>query len=308
MFWPSGAGNAARGISDVHLHSARRDRPTGESRYADLRQRDDRRCALQPALWHPHVQRVHLRLRHDFRQRLHPRPAEAAKCAFLGKTSEVHLLKPIDILPLRSDGIKSIADTGLSAVVVYDAADKYAGKIATPKLRPVSLAVHGNELYVADIYASRVRVFDRFNGKELRTIGQPMTENNGKGQLGGVMGIAIDNEGNLYANDVLGCRVQKFSPDGKFIYSIGSIGNHVGNFVRPKHMAVDSSGILYVVDNAFQNVQMFNDKGQMLMFFGAPGTHPGAMLEMPAGICTTDADVTTCSRKYGHPDFEVHGG
>ncbi|MGN6369243.1 MAG: hypothetical protein ACTHN5_13360 [Phycisphaerae bacterium] len=220
----------------------------------------------------------------------------------LGKGTEVSLLKPIDIA-VAPDGIKYVADTGLGAIVVYDANDKYAGKIVTPKLRPVSLAVHGNELYVADIYASRIRVYDRFNGKELRDIGQPLTVNNGKGQLGGVMGIAIDNEGNVYANDVLGCRVQKFTPDGKFVYSIGGIGDHPGNFVRPKHMAVDSSGILYVVDNAFQNVQMFNDKGQMLMFFGAPGTHPGAM-EMPVGICTTDSDVDLF-QKYSHPDFEV---
>src|SRR5579884_4259416 len=107
----------------------------------------------------------------------------------LGKTEDVHLLKPIDIA-VGPDGIKYVADTGLSAVVVYDATDKYAGKIMTPKLRPVSLAVKGDELYVADIYASRIRVFDRFNGKELRTIGEPLKENNGKGQLGGVMGLA----------------------------------------------------------------------------------------------------------------------
>ncbi|HUO09477.1 MAG TPA: hypothetical protein VM008_14305 [Phycisphaerae bacterium] len=220
----------------------------------------------------------------------------------IGKSTEMSLLKPIDIA-VAPDGIKYVADTGLSAVIVYDANDKYAGKIVTPKLRPVSLAIHDTELYVADMYASRIRVFDRFNGKELRTIGQSMTENSGKGQLGGVMGIALDKDGEIYANDVLGCRVQKFTPDGKFLFSIGGLGNRAGNFVRPKHMAVDSSGILYVVDNAFQNVQMFNDKGQMLMFFGAPGTHPGAM-QMPVGICTTDSDLDLF-QKYSHPDFEV---
>jgi tripartite motif-containing protein 2/3/tripartite motif-containing protein 71 len=161
----------------------------------------------------------------------------------LGKTGDIHLLKPIDIA-VAPDGIKYVADTGLAAIIVYDATDKYAGKIVSPKLRPVSVAIHGSELYVADIYASRVRVFDRFNGKELRTIGQSLVENNGKGQLGGVMGIAIDNDGNLFANDVLGCRVQKFTPDGKFVYSIGGLGDHPGNFVRPKLMTIDSSGIL----------------------------------------------------------------
>jgi DNA-binding beta-propeller fold protein YncE len=220
----------------------------------------------------------------------------------LGKTGTVTLLKPIDIA-VASDGIKYVADTGLGAIAVYDATDKYAGKIVTPHLRPVSIAVLGNELYVADIYASRVRVYDRFNGKELRTIGEPLAGQGGKGQLGGVMGIAVDSAGNVYANDVLGCRVQKFTPDGKWAYTIGGIGDRPGNFVRPKHMTVDSSGILYVVDNAFQNVQMFNDKGHMLMYFGAAGSHPGAM-EMPTGICTNDTDIDLF-QKFSHPAFEI---
>ena len=92
----------------------------------------------------------------------------------LGSTGEVRLLKPIDIA-VAPDGIKYVADTGYGAIVVFKADDTYAGRITVPKLRPVSLAVQGNELYVADIYACVIRVFDRFNGKELRTIGKPLT-------------------------------------------------------------------------------------------------------------------------------------
>src|SRR6185437_11852730 len=135
---------------------------------------------------------------------------------------------------------------------------------------------------------------------QVRTVGGP---GEGNGQLGGAIGITIDPQGNLLVNDFIGCRVQKFSPDGKFLASIGSIGDRPGNFVRPKLMAVDSTGILYVVDNAFQNVQMFNDKEQFLMFFGSAGAHPGNM-NSPAGICTSDSDLDLF-QQYAHPAFQL---
>jgi sugar lactone lactonase YvrE len=218
----------------------------------------------------------------------------------LGVGSERHLLKPID-LAIAPDGVKYIADTGHGAVMVYDGADKYAGRVSVPNLRPVSVAVRDNELYVSDIYASRVRVFNRFDGKALREIGEP--GGGGDGKFGGTMGLALDRAGELYVNDVVGCRVQKFSADGKFLSAFGGQGRNPGRFVRPKLMAVDSAGILYVVDNAFQNVQMFNDKGQMLMFFGGPGRFPGAM-SMPTGVCVSDTDFDLFA-KYVHPAFEA---
>ena len=223
----------------------------------------------------------------------------AKQVQVVGRTGPVTLAKPIDIA-VAPDGLQYVADTGLGAVVAFDAKEQYAGKITYPKMRPVSLAIHKNELYVSDIYGSCVRVFDRISGKELRTIGEP---GNKPGQLGGAMGVAVDNDGNVYINDVVGCRVQKFSHDGKFLSMVGGLGDRPGNFVRPKEMAVDSSGILYVVDNAFDNVQMFNDKGQMLMFFGGAGTHPGA-LDMPAGICVSDTGLDLFA-KYVNPAFDA---
>ena len=217
----------------------------------------------------------------------------------IGQEGDGRLSKPIDVA-VAPDGLRYVADTGLGSIVVFDDKDQYAGKISLPGMRPVSLAISQNELYVADMAASRVRVFDRMSGKELRTIGEPGA---GPGHMGGAMGVALDRQGNVYVNDVLGCRVQKFTRDGKFISSLGGVGDLPGLFVRPKHMAIDASGILYVVDNAFQNVQMFNEKSEMLMFFGAPGTHPGAM-DMPTGICVDDVDLELFA-SYVHPAFQA---
>ena len=218
----------------------------------------------------------------------------------LGAGGDGRLVKPIDIA-VADDETKYVADTGLNAIVVFDAQDQFVGKI-TPavKMRPVSLAVRKDEVFVADMLGSCVRVFDRFKGTELRQIGETGT---GEGKLGGVMGIALDAEGNIFINDVVGCRAQKFTLQGKFLWSVGGIGEHPGNLVRPKHMAVDSSGIMYVVDAAFQNVQMFNENGELLLYFGGAGVHPGAM-NMPTGICVSDKDLDLF-QKYVHPAFQA---
>jgi len=217
----------------------------------------------------------------------------------LGRTGQVTLVKPID-LEIAPDGMKYVADTGLGAIIVFDSTDRYAGRISVPDLRPVGVAVFENELFVSDLKGSKVRVFDRLTGKPLRTIGSVGA---GPGQIGCAMGVAVDRAGNVYVNDVIGCRVQKFTRDGKFIASLGGLGDYRGAFVRPKLMTVDSTGILYVVDEAFQNVQMFDDQRRLLLDFGKNGTHPGAM-DMPAGICVTDSDLDLFA-SYVHPAFQV---
>jgi sugar lactone lactonase YvrE len=222
----------------------------------------------------------------------------------LGVTGPVHLSKPIDIA-VAPDDVKYIADTGHGAVMVYDSSDKYAGRIAIPNMKPVSVAVRGDELYVSDMGRSAsdpttIRIFERFKGRPLRTIGQRGLEN---GQFGGSMGMALDQQGDVYVNDILGGRIQKFSPQGEFQWSIGKLGAQPGQFVRPKLMAVDSEGILYAVDGVFQNVQMFNAKGEFLMYFGGSGTFPGAM-DLPTGVCTSDTDLELFAQ-YVHPAFQA---
>lgn len=217
----------------------------------------------------------------------------------LGTKGAGQLSKPIDIA-VASDGTKYVADTAKNRVFVYDVNDNYVGAMGHPDLRPVSLAIRGNELLVANIKGSKIEIYDRATGKFVSTFGSKGIE---KGQLGGVFGISVDKAGNVYANDLIGCRVQKFSPDGEFLMTFGAPGRRPGTFARPKHMAVDSEGIIYVVDAAFQNVQLFNDKGQLLMDFGGPGDFPGNM-DMPAGIAVHEGDLDLF-QPYAHPDFKL---
>ena len=204
----------------------------------------------------------------------------------MGAVEAGKLIKPIAIA-IADDGFKYVADDVVGCIAVFNPDDRMVGQIGHEHFRPVCVAVHGNLLYATDYANNRIEVFDRTTGKSLRTIGVPGVK---KGQVVGPLGLAVDKDGFIYVDDVLGCRVQKFSPDGKQIGQFGSLGDIPGDFVRPKHIAVDSDGKIYVVDAAFANVQIFDRQFRPLMYFGTAGTHPGAM-EVPAGICVDEGDL-----------------
>jgi len=164
-------------------------------------------------------------------------------------------------IAIADDGTKYVADDQVQSIVVFDASDRYVRSFGHKDFRPVSVAIHGNELYAANYKASRIEVFDRTSGELLRTIGTPGKKH---GEMYGPLGVAVDNAGNVYVDDVINCRVQKFDASGKFVSTFGSQGDRPGAFTRPKHLAVDTDGVIYVVDAAFQNVQMFDKKYRTL--------------------------------------------
>jgi len=60
--------------------------------------------------------------------------------------------------------------------------------------------------------------------------------------------VAVDVGGNIYILDSGNCRIQKFSPEGKFLSSIGRKGQGPGEFGRPTSFDIDAKGFIYVVD------------------------------------------------------------
>jgi sugar lactone lactonase YvrE len=217
----------------------------------------------------------------------------------MGVSGEGKLSKPVDVA-VSPDGYKYVADTQRPAIFVFDPRDKFVRLIGQPDFRPVSLAVHGDGLYVCDFKNHQILVFHRHNGNLLRTIGKP---GQGPGELGGPLGIAVDPEGNVYVSEIVNCRLQKFAPDGKSLKTFGNRGDQPGTFTRPKHIALDGEGNLYVVDTAFQNVQVLNKDFKPLMAFGGHGNFPGYM-DLPAGIAVCESDVDLF-KEFVHPAFDA---
>ena len=217
----------------------------------------------------------------------------------VGVSGSMPLKRPVAVAA-ADDGELYVADSERGTILVYDSQERYSRAIGHPKLKPAGLAVYQDRLYVTDMASQLVDVYDRRTGNQTGTIGSVGDED---GQFRLPLGIAVDTKGDVYVADMMRCRVQKFSPDGKFISGFGSLGDFAGAFVRPKHIAVDSDGIVYVVDAAFQNVQMFDDKYHLLMHFGSAGDFPGSM-NLPAGICVTD-DSLDLMQGLIHPGFKA---
>ncbi len=215
----------------------------------------------------------------------------------VGVSGTTRLERPVAVA-VADDGFTYVADGVHSAVLTYDQNERFVRSITIPKLRPASMAVSADRLYVADMGRQQVLILDRNSGRELGAIGAVGDED---GQFRLPIGVSLDKAGNVYVADMMRCKVQKFTSDGTYISSVGEQGDHAGGFARPKHLAVDSDGILYVVDGGFQNVQMFDRDFKLLMHFGSAGEFPGAM-NLPVGVAVTDSGLEYFTDRM-HPGF-----
>jgi DNA-binding beta-propeller fold protein YncE len=71
----------------------------------------------------------------------------------------------------------------------------------------------------------------------------------------------------VYVADWRNDRIQKFSPEGKFLMKFGSHGSGDGQFNRPSDVAVDKDGDIYVADWDNDRLQMFDSGGNHLYTF-----------------------------------------
>ena len=198
------------------------------------------------------------------------------------------LRKPVNVA-VDVDAKRYVVDVGLKRVIVFDSHGKFVKAIGDPeKWSPTAVAIHNTELYVTDVTAGQVVVFDKETTVEVRRIG---TRGSADGQLFLPTNIAVAPSGHILVSDTGNFRVVEFDATGKFLRNLGSLGRAPGQFARPKGIAVDREGRMYVVDTAFENVQIFDAEGRLLMFFGFPGAGPGA-INLPADVAI-DYDNTS---------------
>ncbi len=138
------------------------------------------------------------------------------------------------------------------------------------------------QVYVADTWNHRVQEFDA-NGKFIRSwgstpVGQPES---GPGQFFGPRAIAVDSAGNVYVTDTGNKRVEKFSPDGKFLASYGGPGTGLGFFNEPVGIAVDRAGDFFVADTWNQRIEKFGPNFQPLMSWPVDGWTSKSVTDKP---------------------------
>jgi DNA-binding beta-propeller fold protein YncE len=70
----------------------------------------------------------------------------------------------------------------------------------------------------------------------------------GKGQFDAPTGIATDVNGNILVADTGNSRIEKFSPSGTFLSTLGVKGNDEVQLAAPNGIAIDGDGNIYVAD------------------------------------------------------------
>jgi DNA-binding beta-propeller fold protein YncE len=95
----------------------------------------------------------------------------------------------------------------------------------------------------------------------------------GKGQFDDPRGIAIDGAGNIFVADTSNARIQKFSPNGTFVTSMGTKGRGPGQLEAPTGIAIARTGKLYVADAGNHRVQKLAPDGTLIAEW--KGAEPG---------------------------------
>jgi sugar lactone lactonase YvrE len=86
----------------------------------------------------------------------------------------------------------------------------------------------------------------------------------GKGEFDFPRGIAADNNGNILVADTNNGRIQKFSPTGVFLASLGIKGTGYGQLGEPNGIAIDRAGNIYVADASNHRVQKLASDGTLI--------------------------------------------
>jgi DNA-binding beta-propeller fold protein YncE len=204
---------------------------------------------------------------------------------------------PIDIA-IDKKGNIFVTDSKEAVIKVFkDRGKTYIREIGRGILnRPTGIAVNEKtgELLVVDTLASEILRYDLHSYRLKGMIGR---EGSDTGIFHYPTNIFVSRDGHIFVSDSLNCRIQIFTPEGKFLNAFGKSGDSPGYFARPRGVAVDSDGNIYVVDALFDNVQIFDKEGRLLMDFGSSG-HGDGEFWLPSGIFIDSDDRIYVSDSY----------
>jgi DNA-binding beta-propeller fold protein YncE len=188
-------------------------------------------------------------------------------------------------------------------VTVYDAAGKPAGVWGRSGSGPGEFSWPGGiavgpdgSVYVADETNHRIQRFT----PEGRLLGMWGEYGTGPGQFGGneprgsrtggPQMLAVDRAGgDVYSTEGSVCRVQKFTADGRYLWSWvnassgpGGFGGRPRNLQGPIGICLDRDERLWITSTN-NRVQQFTTAGRYLRGFGKTGTGPGEFMT-PHGL------------------------
>jgi DNA-binding beta-propeller fold protein YncE len=137
-------------------------------------------------------------------------------------------------------------------------------------MMPYGIAVDSQgRVLVADTRERVVHVFDA-ERRKYKSFHPPDRE-----PFAAPIAIDTDAAGKIYVSDSVRARIFIFTPDFKFIATLGGLGKNESIFKRCTGLAIDKQrGRLYVVDTVAMNIVTMDLEGKVLNRFGKPGEGP----------------------------------
>ena len=138
-------------------------------------------------------------------------------------------------------------------------------------LVPYGIAVDSKgRMLVVDNRARLVHMFDAENRK-YKTFNAPRND-----PFASPIAIALDGAGQIYVSDSVRSRIFVFSPEGKFLRTIGGLSKTESIFKRCTGIAIDRKRErLYVVDTLAMKVIILGLDGKVIQRIGERGLEPG---------------------------------
>jgi len=197
-----------------------------------------------------------------------------------------------------------VADSGLRHVVVFDKDHKFEGAISEGLYAPGGLAVDNENrlLYVTDAEQDLVLVYDADPPfKLIRKLGKPDTKHTSTlpGEFAKPVGVAVDQDCNVFISDTWNNRIEEFDADGTFIRTFGEAGDGPGYFARPKGISVDGDGHIWVADAMQDRVQVFTPEGRLLIYMGGHGLLPGQFQSLANVVVDKNNRILTTEQYPG---------
>jgi DNA-binding beta-propeller fold protein YncE len=132
------------------------------------------------------------------------------------------------------------------------------------------------------------------------------TRGAGVGELNKPRSVAVDAQDNLYVVDMTG-RVQKFSPDGKYLLDWQMPETTRG---KPKGMCRDREGNIVLIEPHYSRVNYFSTDGRLVAQWGVKGTNAGQFGMPRAAVVNSRDEIYVCeytdSERVQH--FTARGG
>ncbi|WPX08011.1 NHL repeat-containing protein [Anaerocellum danielii] len=95
--------------------------------------------------------------------------------------------------------------------------------------------------------------------------------------------VAVDSKGFIIVADTDNCRIMKFDPTGKKVFSIGMKGNQKNQFSYPAAVTCDKNGNIYVADTGNSRLVKLSPDGKWLASWEKVKVKRGK-LQTPMGI------------------------